>query len=121
MKGTVLVEIYRNLHRDQFSVRDPAIRRVIQHVDRVTLTDAQFRVSEAGRQRVLKYRQKNVHAVVRGTMTAATTSPPDSWSRIYYDPYTTPTFVWKDTREPVHHVRVVYIGPEGVFAPRDPS
>jgi hypothetical protein len=117
----VLVEIYRNLHKKQLSVRDPVARKVVGHVDSAVLLDAQFRVSEAGRQRVLKYKRKNVHAVVRGLMTGPTSGPPAGWDRIRYDPYATPFFVWTDTGEPIHHARAVYIGPEGVFAERSPD
>jgi hypothetical protein len=116
----VLVEIYRNLHKQQFSVRDPVARKVVGHVDRVMLLDAQFRVSEAGRQRVLKYRRKNVHAVVRGLTTGQPTiGAPAGWDRVRYDPYTTPTFIWADTGDPIFFASAVYVGPEGVFAKRD--
>lgn len=114
----MLVEVYRNLNRKCLSVRDPVLRKVVGHVDRVLLFEASFRVSAAGRRRVLRERRKNVHAVVRGLCVGQVAMPKGSWERIHYDPYTTETFVWKETGEPVFEVRRVYIGPEGAYAER---
>lgn len=62
------VEVYRNLHNGKFSVRDRKTKRVIAHCDEVTLAGAVFRVSQAGRERVLRERRKNVHAVIAGKL-----------------------------------------------------
>jgi len=66
------VEIYWNLHKGMWSVRDAKTRRVIGHAAQVLVRDATFKVSEAGRQRVLRERKKNVHAFVVGELEAAT-------------------------------------------------
>lgn len=60
------VEVYRNLHNGKLSVRDRKTKRVIAHVDYITLAGVGFRVSQAGRERVLRERRKNVHAFVSG-------------------------------------------------------
>ena len=60
---------YFNLHRKCFSIKalEGANKgRVVAHSDNVLLFDAVFKVSEAGRQRVLKEQRKNVHAGVVG-------------------------------------------------------
>jgi len=65
------VFVYFNLHRKCWSVRALNGRykgRVVAHCDRVLLTDVEFRVSEAGRQRVLREGRKNVHAGVVGSL-----------------------------------------------------
>jgi hypothetical protein len=62
------VEVYRNLHNGKLSVRDGKTKHVIAHCDEVTLAGAVFKVSKAGRERVLRERKKNVHAVVRGKL-----------------------------------------------------
>lgn len=62
------VEVYRNLHNGKLSVRDRKTKRVIAHCDEVTLAGVVFSVSQAGRERVLRERKKNVHAVVRGKL-----------------------------------------------------
>lgn len=65
------VKVYRNLHRNCYSVvcmesGHPMKGRVIAHVSDLMLAQAEFRVSEAGRQRVLREKRKNVHAYVIG-------------------------------------------------------
>ena len=64
------VDVYFNLHRKQFSIRaceGPNKGRVIAHRETVTLLQPEFKVSQAGRARVLREGRKNVHATVRGT------------------------------------------------------
>jgi len=64
------VDVYFNLHRKLFSIRaceGPNKGRVIAHRETVTLLQPQFKVSQAGRARVLREKRKNVHATVRGT------------------------------------------------------
>lgn len=61
--------VYFNLHRKCFSIKalEGANKgRVIAHRNDVLLFDGTFKVSEAGRQRVLKEQRKNVHAGVVG-------------------------------------------------------
>lgn len=62
------VEIYRNLHNGKLSIRDAKTKHVIGHAARVYLHDARFKVSQAGRKRVLREKRKNVHAVVNGVI-----------------------------------------------------
>jgi hypothetical protein len=64
------VFVYFNLHKKCFSVKalEGSMKgRVIAHRHQVFLYDATFKVSEAGRQRVLREKRKNVHAGVCGT------------------------------------------------------
>ena len=66
------VFVYFNLHKKCLSVKaleGESKGRVIAHADSVELVNATFKVSQAGRQRVLRERRKNVHAGVVGTMT----------------------------------------------------
>lgn len=63
------VFVYFNLHKKCFSIRSlegPERGRVIAHRHIVFLKDVVFKVSEAGRQRVLREKRKNVHAGVVG-------------------------------------------------------
>ena len=67
------VFVYYNLHKKCWSLKALSGNqkgRVVAHGDAVELKDCEFKVSEAGRQRVLRERQKNVHAGVAGTLTA---------------------------------------------------
>ena len=84
------VDVYFNLHKRVFSVRarsGPLRGKVIAHTDRLTLHTASFHVSEAGHARVLATGHKNVHAVVRGTLTEHEASPTSTWSSVRYDPF----------------------------------
>jgi hypothetical protein len=65
------VEAYYNLKTKTPSVR--ALEgndkgRVISHPTLVAIRDASFVVQEDGRQRVIREKQKNVHAFVRGQL-----------------------------------------------------
>jgi len=62
------VEVYRNLHNGKLSVRDSKTKRVLAHCDEVTLAGVAFKVSQAGRERVLREKRKNVHALVCGKL-----------------------------------------------------
>ncbi|AUV62029.1 hypothetical protein KIV63_gp15 [Mycobacterium phage SWU2] len=67
--STTEVFVYRNLHRDQWSVKamtGPHKGKVVGHADQLTLFSCELKVSEAGRQRVLREGRKNVHAGVIG-------------------------------------------------------
>ena len=64
-------DVYFNLHKKLYSIRPcegPQKGKVIAHCDSVILDSVVFRVSEASRQRVLKTKQKNVHATARGIL-----------------------------------------------------
>ena len=67
------VRIYWNLHRKAWSVKalhGPHAGRVICHASEVWLTDVKPVVSEAGPQRALRERRKNVHAYLDGDLSA---------------------------------------------------
>jgi len=64
----MLVDVYKNLHKDTWSVRDRKTGRVVAHQDEVHVLDAKFVVQPSGRERVLQEGRKNVHAFVRGTL-----------------------------------------------------
>ena len=57
-------QVYFNLHKKMLSVRVNG--KVVAHAPAIVLDNPTFHVSEAGRQRVLKSRRKNVHAWVSG-------------------------------------------------------
>lgn len=66
------VFVYYNLHRKIWSIKaleGPRKGRVIQHSRYIVLTDVKGKVSEAGRQRVLREDRKNVHAGLVGDWT----------------------------------------------------
>lgn len=86
------VRVYRNLHKRCLSVQAKVNGRwkVIDHVDQITLVDVSFRVSQAGRDRVLREKRKNVHAFVCGTV--ATFHIALQGRKVSYNPYKADTF-----------------------------
>lgn len=96
------VEVYFNLRKNCFSIKDCSTGRVIGHADWIPLVDVTFHVSEAGRQRVLRERKKNVHAVVRGTVsTVAGTVDTPGFTSVSYNPYQGPYFVDRLSHVPI--------------------
>lgn len=85
------VFVYFNLHKKLFSVRDHATGIVVGHTDMIALENVTFKVSEAGRQRVLREKRKNVHAGVMGTVKDFPC--PVAWSTAFYNPYKYESFV----------------------------
>tara|TARA_R110000824_G_scaffold126906_1_gene286670 strand:+ start:23 stop:493 length:471 start_codon:yes stop_codon:yes gene_type:complete len=98
------VEVYRNLHKNCFSVRrkgkvvgyiydDDIHRRDVE----IYLTNVKFVVQPAGRCKVLRERKKNVHAFVRGIVTPFGGLQREilykkCYKKVTYDPYKMSTF-----------------------------
>lgn len=122
--------VYRNLNDKCWSVKaleGPNKGRVVLHARYVAVSgdDGEFQVSEAGRQRVLQKKRKNVHAGVVGSIYWAdvvaerydvptshrSTYPEDygsdvvepghtAYRAVLYNPYKNSEFVWEDGGEP---------------------
>ena len=110
------VFVYFNLHKKCFSIKaleGDRKGRVVAHSTTVLLEGCKFKVSEAGRQRVLREKRKNVHAGVTGTWINA-----DRVESCYeflsmvgrlvtYNPYKYDSFVIKATEQSVDKADVV--------------
>lgn len=100
------VFVYFNLHKRVFSVKALEGKdkgRVIGHRTSLAIDSPTFKVSEAGRQRVIREKRKNVHAGVVGFLTAPYdwTKEEVKWTFVVYNPYVFSSFV--TTRgKPVH-------------------
>lgn len=79
--------IYWNLHKHCWSVKHRG--KVIQHLydKHVMCKDVEFKVSEAGRQRVIKEGRKNVHAYVACTWYAPVPNKELYSLQVHYNPY----------------------------------
>lgn len=101
------LRVYRNLHKGNFSVQsyiqDKSGYRVTDRVTSAILEDCSFRVYEAGRQKVLRERRKNVHAYVEPKSYRHIQGEVDvtNFREIYYNPYEHDSFVYKDTKKTV--------------------
>lgn len=101
------IRIYYNLHRKLFSIqhRTPKGWRLWRHADNVTMHFPTFKVSEHGRQRVLREKRKNVHAFIEGMLSAPMCVDPDDLQRVTYNPYKCGSFVIAETEQPVSNGR----------------
>ena len=77
------VKIYRNLSSKCFSVMQDSL--VKAHVDAVVLQDVTWKVGQAGRLRVIREKQKNVHAFAVGRIVSRLLSIRAEW--VHYNPY----------------------------------
>lgn len=80
------VRVHYNLHRKDFSVVDPATRRVIANVSDITLLGVTFHVSEKSRQQVVRSKRRSVHAYALGTLAGGDYSNGDMVP-VTYNPY----------------------------------
>ena len=129
------VFIYRNLNQkgNVFSIKvleGPLKNRVVGHAQGLFLENCDLVVSEAGRQRVLKQKRKNVHAGVVGDLVAVTGyrtrihnagmtfdyMNEEAWQKKYaagvpvtYNPYLYSSFVIKGTTSPIRKAKNVMI------------
>lgn len=98
------VFVYRNLHRNEWSIRacdGPHKGQIVGHAAHLVLDFARWRVNELGRQRVIRDNAKNVHAGVFGTL--ADIEPTESvvWERVSYNPYSDKHFHLSDLPDSV--------------------
>ena len=84
---------------------------VIAHMNLVALENVEFKVSEAGRQRVLREKRKNVHAGVIGYICETTLD--SSQVRILYDPYKAGDFL--NEGAPIKVAKKVLFSTSGLF------
>jgi hypothetical protein len=127
------VFVYFNLHRKVWSIKalnGPHAGRVIAHAIGVALRNVECRVSEAGRQRVIREQRKNVHAGLVGELYAVDGTwrvepdalpalsslplPSDRAVAITYNPYKAGTFVERETGNPVYGARAAVLGARSV-------
>lgn len=83
------VRVYFNLAKKLLSVQAKVngVWKVVRHCQSITLTDVVFKVSEKGRQRVIKNKRKNVHAYICGTIFEGQSNPNEWMDLITYNPY----------------------------------
>jgi hypothetical protein len=114
-----VVEVYRNLHNDLFSLRDKGTGLVVAHGNNFCIFNCTFNVTKSGRDRVIKEKKKNVHAWGVGQFMGGYHNLPDEPIEVYYDPYKYETFINKETSNPVHNVFVAIFKDGKVIATSD--
>ena len=126
------VSVYRNLHNGLISIKSDSSGLVLGHAKSVDIVGADFVVNEAGRQRVLKEKQKNVHAYVKGLLLNTIGFKPykgrslgpaygalDTIHKVTvvsYNPYKAPHFVIKGTSDKVTKASLCTVSHDGTIA-----
>lgn len=108
------VMAYRNLHKGCWSLKNLRTGRVVAHLDEVFISDALFRVSEAGRQRVIREQAKNVHAGVVGVVSPTPGGGVFALRRgVRYNPYQAATFLTVSDGAPISGAPLVHLDATG--------
>lgn len=103
-----MVRCYWNLHAHCWSVKIKG--RVAYYAREMILKNGVFIVQESGRQRVLRTKQKQVHAFACGEPTY---DFPGEGIPVTYHPYEKDHFFRRDTLEPVSHADYIRLNPNG--------
>lgn len=136
-KEQLKVFVYRNLNKKCWSIESRGNKGipdvVIAHADRLVLFDCEYKVSQAGRKRVLEQRRKNVHAGVQGNLhwymhdnepkepslffswfvQRAVEAKDAATVEVTYDPYKYETFINLETNKPIMNSCFAYFGDDG--------
>jgi len=83
------LRVYFNLHKNLLSIqaRVNGSWKVLKHTRQICLENVRFKVSEAGRQRVIRDKRKNVHAFVEGVAAKAFNRNKLPTAIVTYNPY----------------------------------
>lgn len=121
------IQIYRNLHKSVdthfYSLKKK--NKVFAYSEFIIVKDAQFKVNEAGRQRVLNTKRKNVHAFVvcqeinfvmdDKTLEKKWTTCYGVPRKIIYNPYVSGEFLYEDGK-PIDKVSRLILNKNGLFS-----
>ena len=105
------IRVYYNFKKKTFSVQEKVNGswKVVEHTNEIFIRNATFKVSEAGRQRVLKDKCKNVHAFILGERFPFIPKSFVYRDEVSYNPYTGPNFMVKSENKPLDYAKYVTI------------
>ena len=105
------IRVYYNFHKKLFSVQEKVKGRwkVVDHTKDLIIRNATFKVSEAGRQRVLKEKRKNVHAFIVGERFHFHPRIPAYKDTVMYNPYKGKHFNIVNADRPIDSAKYVTI------------
>lgn len=105
------VRIYRNLNNGRMSVQCKKDGRwlVAGHVTDCIIEAVTFKISEAGRQRVIRENTKNVHAWGQGKLLVQFDLSKRASIELSYNPYKHETFIDRLTRKPIYSCRYLIV------------
>ena len=111
IKTNQSVYVYKNLHKDCWSVKQHGL--VKAHIPKDTtigMSECYFTVDVKGREKVLREKRKNVHAYIRGRLHNIDNINKDGKEvEVTYNPYKYETFVDKDTEKFVYYADEVLL------------
>ena len=107
------IQVYRNINKRGvwYSIRQDG--KVKAHATSVKLKLAFFKVSQAGRERMLLSGHKNVHAWVEGFIVNRINHSLDT--RVSYKPTIMGQFIIEDTRTPIYFSEFAKLNEHGLF------
>lgn len=126
--ASMKVFVYYNLHKNCLSIKalEGAKKgRLLGYASQVEMRDVVFKVSQAGRLRVLAEFQKNVHAGVTGELLewrlVGAPLPLDvpAGLLVSYNPYRFAHFYCKACLTPIHSASRCVIQDRAIFVPRE--
>ena len=112
------VFVYFNLHKKCWSVKaleGPNKGRVIAHEDTINLWMPVFKVSQKGRERVLREKVKNVHAGIVGQWYKDSVFELTKCVEVTYNPYKYSSFVTKINKYPIKSANIAMLSNGRVF------
>lgn len=108
------VKVYKNLHEDCYSIQDAKTGIVIGYCSSIVLTDPTFSVGEAGREKVVRTGQKNVHAKVCGFYASHEASLFGSTTQVTYNPHKYSSFVRKVDESTIKSAKIALLDASGI-------
>jgi hypothetical protein len=112
------VRVFKNWKHGCYSIMQRGVIKA--SAKQVRLSGVEFRVREAGRQRALRENRKNVHAFAVGQLVdyVHPSDPRDMEPMVgraaFYDPIRFPSFVDRDTKNPVTAVSAAHFDEDGI-------
>ena len=105
------IRVYYNFRKKTFSVQEKVNGswKVVEHTNEIFIRNATFKVSEVGRQRVLKNKRKNVHAFILGERFPFIPKSFVYRDEVFYNPYTGPNFMVVSENKPLDWAKYVTI------------
>ena len=122
--SAVKVDVYKNLHKNTWSIRSCTAGRVVGHADNIVVKNAKFVVQPAGRKKVLREQRKNVHAFIRGViepLPRVTTFETPCDVQVKYNPYHADHFYEVETEEVVTEAPIVVLDTRGAWIQKNGS
>lgn len=110
-------EVYRNLHKQTFSILDPQTRLVVGHGDEFIMTDVEYVVRQGGKKKAIETGVRNVHAVMLGQIhTEVDITTLKIRDQVTYNPFIQTGFFYSSgNMEEITHSDKVYVKRTQVF------